>query len=497
MPASEPLAQPHKLRLSLRARGLLVLAAIATYVSVVVFVLNGERQRLLESALALERLHVQQAAAGKTMQAIHHSLMRLQDVLEGGEIGAAAVEDVALDADLVHAGLQSLQPDFAQFRGDIDRLVNSVSMITKQPSRGGIVVLREQERELDARLSRLDRELRDERAELWDGYYRVYDRMTLLGVTTNLVGVVVFGAVITIFFTRLAWDIRKLEERATAVVAGYRGPPLPVTRTDELGELMRATNGAQSVLREREQKLEIAREQHFHREKMAAVGSLAAAVAHEINNPIAAIAGIAQGMARVTVGGEGSERDALRDGPRLILAQTERISRISRQIAEFTRPTVAHAELINLNALVRNTCTFMGYDKRLRDVELVLELDHELPAIVAVADHVTQVLMNLLINAADALVGIERKGTIRVQTRPAGSDVVLTVTDNGRGMNATTVARAFDESFSTKLPGQGRGLGLFLCKTLVERDGGQISIASTPDAGTTVSLSLPVDPIFA
>ncbi len=229
---------------------------------------------------------------------------------------------------------------------------------------------------------------------------------------------------------------------------------------------------------------------------MAAVGSLAAAVAHEINNPIAAIAGIAQSMCAATDATSLQEGADGFGGPQMILEQTQRISTISRQITEFTRPRAPVPELLDLNALVRSTCKFITYDRRLRNVDVVLELDPEMPAIEAVADHLSQVLMNLMINSADALTGVLDRGpTIRVATRPAAGEVVLTVADNGNGMDAATLARAFEESFSTKPSELGRGLGLHLCKSLIERDGGRIELQSTSGEGTTATVRLPLQSI--
>jgi two-component system NtrC family sensor kinase len=308
-------------------------------------------------------------------------------------------------------------------------------------------------------------------------------------------GALVFGGVTMRFVGRLARDIGALDARAKEIVSGYRGPLLRVTRRDEFGRLMDAVNGMQTELRQREQKLEISREQRFHHEKMAAVGSLAAAVAHEINNPIAAIAGIARAMCDAETPGNQHVGDSVFGGPRMILAQTERISGISRQIAEFTRPLVAEPALVDLNALVRSTCTFIGYDRRLRGVNVTLNLDHELPAIVAVADHVTQVLMNLIINSSDALEDMAgRLPVIRVTTRAEEGCAVLDVTDNGHGMTEEVMTRAFEELFSTKPADKGRGLGLFMCKTLVERGGGGITIASQAGVGTKVTVRLPCNP---
>ena len=149
--------------------------------------------------------------------------------------------------------------------------------------------------------------------------------------------------------------------------------------------------------------------------------------------------------------------------------------------------------MLDLNALVRNTCSFIRYDNRFRSIDLVLELDSQIRAIDAVADHLTQVLMNLLINAADALENLSgRKPTICVATQAAESEVVMTVKDNGNGMDSAVLARAFEESYTTKPSDKGRGLGLFLCKSLIEGDGGRIELDSTHGVGTTARICLPM-----
>ena len=110
-----------------------------------------------------------------------------------------------------------------------------------------------------------------------------------------------------------------------------------------------------------------------------------------------------------------------------------------------------------------------------------------------VSDHVVQVLMNLLINAADALDGSEEAApTIRVETRRAGAGVVLAVTDNGPGIASENLGRIFEPHFTTKPPGRGSGLGLSLCRSLMQQDGGEIHVESAVGQGTTVLVTLPV-----
>ena len=157
-----------------------------------------------------------------------------------------------------------------------------------------------------------------------------------------------------------------------------------------------------------------------------------------------------------------------------------------------TTPYSPDPQLLDVNALVSSTCGFVQYDKRFRNIDFQTDLDPGIPAINAVADHLTQILMNLLINAADATAEVVgRRAVIHVQTRYAGSELLLTVTDNGCGMDEATLGRAFDEAFTTKAPGRGSGLGLFMCRALIETEGGHIELVSEPQVGTKAVLHLP------
>lgn len=475
-------------KLTLRAKGTLAFIALVLYFGTVGYTLRQERLKLLHLAGQQEQVYAQENALAKVAYAVEHSIYEVQEEIFSATLRPAFEEEIALDVELVQAGLQGLlayQPAMAR---DIANLSRDMARLRLTPSRGTLVALRDTERELYTRIDRLTRQARERKGALWERYRGVSDTVSVIAAIAGLLGAVFFGTVLTLFLTRLAWDVRKVAARALDVASGYRGAPLEVTRHDEVGDLMQAVNRMQSELRKWEQQLEISRQQQFHKEKMAAIGSLAAAVAHEINNPIAAIAGIAQAMTNA----DRPAADAADPAPSaLILEQTKRIATISRQIAELTAPHSPEAELLDLNALVRNTCSFITYDKRFRSMDLALELDPDIPAVYAIADHLTQVLMNLLINAADALENVSgRVPTIRVTTQATAAEVVMTVKDNGKGMEAAVLARAFDESYTTKPPEKGRGLGLFLCKALIEGCGNGIELESIPGSGTTARIRL-------
>ncbi|MBI4985817.1 MAG: HAMP domain-containing protein [Rhodocyclales bacterium] len=307
-----------------------------------------------------------------------------------------------------------------------------------------------------------------------------------------VVGLGSLSALMMIFFRRLTADILRAQERATQIVRGYRGAPLPVTRHDELGDLIVAVNNMQDALRKRETQIELGRQQQFHKEKMAAIGSLSAAVAHEINNPLSAIVGIAQAMV-AEEGARGCAREGAVCHPELVMEQAQRVMQITRQIGEFSVPQSQEPELIDINGLVRSTCNFVSFDRRFRRLELVQHLDHKLPAVHAVADHLVQVLMNLLINAADALEHCtDTPPRIVISTALHADTVRLVVSDNGCGIAPEHIDQVFVEHFTTKSPGRGSGLGLALCRSLICAAGGDIAIASRSGEGTTVTITLPL-----
>ena len=481
------------MKFTLRAKGVLAFTALVIYVAVTGYILTQERSSLLRVANELEKVYAEETALTHASYAVAQAITKWHGKVFDAGLVTVFEEQITLDVELAEAAVQDLLQAYPQLGKDIERLKRDAASLRASPSRSGLVSLRDHGQDMSVHLEQMTRESRARKDHLWEGYRTGHDTVSMITVFLGLLGAVFFGVTMTLFLTRLAWDVRSLAARAAEIVSGYRGPPLMITRHDEIGDLMEAVNRMQLELRHHEQQLQVSREQSFHKEKMAAIGSLAAAVAHEINNPIAAIAGIAQSLkdsGRLASSGTDSS-----DPFDLIMQQAKRITTISRQIAELTAPHSPENELLDLNALARNVCGFIGYDRRFRPIDLVLELDTQIPAISAVADHLTQVLMNLLINAADSLEDVQDpKPRICVATKAVDNQVMLTVTDNGKGMDSAVLERAFEESYTTKPPDKGRGLGLFLCKSLIEGGGNRIELESTPGVGTTARIWLALPP---
>ena len=488
-PQNDPVAKPF--HLTLRAKGAMALFALVVYASIVAVYVLHERGRLLHIVQQMEQVHERHQLLTRVNTSLTHSIVSLQSILTS-EMGQPPLSEIMHDLVAFVPSLQELQLAYPETEPVISRLQRNIESFAREGTLNSAHSLRYNEQKLASQLEYLESDVERSDERLFEEYRNLNRTVTTVALIMTVFGWVVLGVGTTLFFSRLASDIKKVGRRAQAVIDGYRGPPIEVTRYDELGDVMEAINHVQSDLRTQEQKQEVSRLRRFHQEKMAAVGSIAAAVAHEVNNPINSISGIAQYTIDAIRSKEGVNEETVSRNAELILRQAERIGSIVRHIADLSAPQSLTPELLDINELVRTTCNLIRYDKRFRHVDLNLELDRELPAVRAVADHLTQVLMNLLINAADALEDpSDRKPSIRVSTLKDDDEVVLAVTDNGQGMDAAVLAHAFEQSFSTKPAGKGRGIGLYLCKTLIEETGGVIDLESAPGVGTEARIRLP------
>jgi len=455
-------------------------------------VINIERATLSATVQQLEAVHVEEEYQVALNMSVARAILVVNDNFYSDDLATAA-RNISIEIDTVISGLDRTAAHYPALPGDIAGLKATLEALNRPSSRSVLGEARSHLHKLVVDLDGMTVDIRSRKRELLERYRNTFDKLSLEWTLTAAFGIIFLGSMVMLFVTRLSWDIQRVQDRALAIIDGYRSEPLTVTRNDELGSLMTAVNTMQQELRHREIQLEVGRQQRFHQEKMAAVGSLAAAVAHEINNPLSAIVGAAQVMSDMRNSNSCQDPLAMCH-PEMMMEQARRVMAITRQISEFSRPQSAAPELLDLNNLIRSTARFVGFDRRFSTIEVALDLDLQLPAVYAVGDHVTQVMMNLLINAADAQEGqIGRKPHITLATRYELGRVIINVADNGIGMDAATLAQVFQEYFTTKPPGKGSGIGLAVSRSLIEMNGGDISIASEPNVGTTVTVQLPLE----
>jgi signal transduction histidine kinase len=485
------------MNLSLRTKGILALTALILYIALVGWFVTQARQQLYGIVQQMENDYATRELLSVVSNTLSHTLVETQEILSSAayqqDHGAGAQVRFSGDMEALLQGLDRAQEAYPLLHPEIATFKRSIggAPLGRNGAALDLADVRNSEQNLLAKLNDVLSALQVRSEEMAQSYHNTQQSINVFVIGANVLGGAASVVFILVFFTRLTKDIKRLQDRAVAVVAGYAGAPLINNRRDEIGGLIDAVNRMQVDLRRWESQQELTREQRFHQEKMAAVGSLAGAIGHEVNNPIAAISGVAQYMIECTKEEASEIACTCHDFAVQILEQTERIAVIMRDMATLTTPHSREPELLDLNALIQSTCSFIRFDKRFHDIAFEQSLDRSLPAVMAVADHLTQVLMNLLINAADAMDRTVNP-RISIATSLSGNEIKLVVADNGCGMTPEVLAKAFEESFTTKPAGRGRGIGLFLCKTLIEKAGGRIVLASTINGGTTASLYLPL-----
>jgi signal transduction histidine kinase len=219
-------------------------------------------------------------------------------------------------------------------------------------------------------------------------------------------------------------------------------------------------------------------------EKLATVGRLAAGVAHEVGNPLGAVSGYAE-LARARLGPEADP--AVRDALDRIAAAADRIDRIVRDLLDFARPARLELRAVSVPDALDAALRLASVQARFKQVEVTVGFPVDLPPVLGDERHLSQVFLNLLLNAGDAMGGA---GRVRVVARRAGDGVEVEVSDSGPGIAEEDLPRIFDPFFTTKEPGQGSGLGLAICHAIVESLGGTIDASSQPGGGAAFVLRL-------
>lgn len=223
-------------------------------------------------------------------------------------------------------------------------------------------------------------------------------------------------------------------------------------------------------------------------ERLAAAGTFASGIAHEVNNPLASISSLVQSL---LPGEVDAERKSMLS---TILSQITRITTTVKDLVNFGRPAPAERRALDVNDIIRETLRLITYNRRFDGIQIAPSLAPDLAP--AYADHngIQQVILNVLLNAADAIQHPD--GTIRVVTAnqrgPAGETrVQMKISDDGCGISADNLERVFDPFFTTKPAGKGVGMGLSLCQSVVLTNHGTIKVESREGSGTTVTICLP------
>jgi len=336
-------------------------------------------------------------------------------------------------------------------------------------------------------------------------------------ITLLLLGLLLFGSSLGLLLSiviarRLSRPLLELSASAERVAMGETDITLPISSSDEIGYLTETFNWMTSALRERDQSLlgmnrqlegkveqrthELeekslqlikAQEELLRNEKLAAIGSLAAGVAHEINNPTAIIRGnvelLQMELGKGTPGREETDE---------IMKQTERISLITRNLLSFAHEQMVHPEQVQLNTLLEEILSQLRHQVTMTEILEEKNLCITLPNVEGDRERLRQVFTNILLNAVQSMAG---KGTLSLSSIFDDHEVRVTIEDTGPGISADIMEKIFNPFFTTK--GNGTGLGLSVSYGIVQAHGGSIDVCSASGEGAVFRIHLPLANTFA
>src|SRR5438477_3991218 len=293
-----------------------------------------------------------------------------------------------------------------------------------------------------------------------------------------VIGILLVPALVWVVRRRVWRPLRELEAGLARVADGDLTVRVPIHATDEIGRLAQHFNAMTQVLGDR------AEEQG----RFAAAGELLAGVAHEVNNPLMAIAAHAENRLA---------DPALAEEPRSemsqILRQARRAAKLLRGLLRFVRATEREVTRVNLNDVVRGALDLVSYRFGVDEITVGGRLDPDLPAVEGDAIKLEQVVVNLLANAIDALRRVKPPRQLNVDTWAMDASVFVAVGDNGQGVAAEIAPRLF-RPFATTKGHRGTGLGLYISRQIAREAGGDLALVSPPGGGARFSLSLPRAP---
>jgi len=234
----------------------------------------------------------------------------------------------------------------------------------------------------------------------------------------------------------------------------------------------------------------ILEKQLIHTQKMESIGTLAAGIAHEVGNPLASISALVQVVRR------DSEDPFIKEKLGLVKNQVTRISKIIRDLVDFSRPSNYELQLTDINQSITEAIAITRVGTKVKNIEFNVTLDENIPGLQIIPDQMQQVFLNILINAVDAFSEVEDNKKIfriDVTTKVNNENVVVNFTDNGSGIKDKNLGKVFEPFFTTKEQGRGTGLGLWVSYGIVKSLQGDMKVDSEYGKGTTFTLTLPIE----
>jgi two-component system, NtrC family, sensor kinase len=343
--------------------------------------------------------------------------------------------------------------------------------------------------------------------EVFDAYVRDSLRNQIIGSVAAVAIAAILALCLGVVF--IGRPISKLATKARRVGAGDLSEPLQLTQRDELGELANEINLMCERLSDEQGARARATEQLRHADRLTTVGKLASGLAHELGTPLNVVSGRAKLIADREV-----EGDEAVDSARVVAEQADRMTALIRQLLDFARPRALRPAPLNVTSLITRVCQLVATIARKANVELIAPAPDETLRLEADDGQLTQVLINLIVNAIQAVAPEARPGEVLHDGSPRGrveivartveqvpppyvggsvhAWMAIEVRDTGAGMDSATRERIFEPFFTTKQVGDGTGLGLSVSWGIAREHGGWIDVQSEPGDGSTFTVYLPM-----
>lgn len=279
--------------------------------------------------------------------------------------------------------------------------------------------------------------------------------------------------------------LQRITLAAVQVSNGAYGTEVDMRKSnDEIGLLAESFNEMSRKMADDIEQLRRLNEQLIRTEKLVAMGTLSAGVAHEVNNPLASISSLIQ-----MIQAQKNLDDETREMLRLVSIQITRITQVTRDMMDFARVRPAAKSLIDITEVLETSLRLASFDKSFQSLKIKKSYAQRLPRILADFDQLQQVFLNLLLNARDAM---PKGGELKIETGQIGNEIKIEISDTGSGIEENDLKKIFDPFFTTKTTGKGTGLGLAVCYGIVTAHGGKIEAFSNGNAGTSFLIFFPI-----
>ncbi len=474
---------------SLRKKGLLFIALLCLYGFFVAQHLLNERTVLLGQFDDFQKIQKSESILSNAHMALNNTYIHL--LLESRKNKIITKNSLLhqdfLNLEKQYSALLDAFPAQAEYYRQIVKLLASlVNTYSPENEQLLLQILHSNQQRMEALLTQNTQK----RQTLFDLYYERSHSAAQSALVMWIIGVLVFGVVILVFFANMTSDIRLLQSRVRKIIQGEWGEPVFINRHDELGQLNKGINEMSQRLAISEKALEMERRNFFDQEKNCALAHLAAGLVHEIGNPVSAISSMTDMIKENHSPGTPEVNDYLEQ----VEHYSKRLIAIIEDLTRLGTPPDNKFGLIDVNSLINDVCGLVHYDERWFGIDVTLELAAGLPAVNGVTEQLRQVLLNILSNAYDALQSTEikiKKIELMTSFDAQQQKLLIMIKDNGEGMSVEVLDKAFDPLFTTKANEHGAGLGLSLCRSLIAHHGGDIDIDSAIGKGTEVLISLP------